>query len=141
MTSTDIEISFSKDINQEQLLNLYNDVGWQAYTKDPKKLFSSIKNSLLVVSLWYRGQLIALIRTVGDGETIVYIQDILVLTKYQRQGLGEQLIDIILEKFKSVRQFVLLTDNNPATLSFYKKVGFKNVNDVKLSSFVKLSNL
>ncbi len=117
---------FKEDIilNVEDILYLYNDVGWSSYTKDIDSLIKSIKNSLKVISVWDNDLLVGLIRVVGDGHSIIYIQDILILQKYQNRGIGKRLIEIILDKYKNVRQKVLLTDKEEKNILFYKKLDF-----------------
>lgn len=129
------DIKFTSD----NLLNLYNDVGWSSYTKDIETLLKSIENSLKVISVWDNDLLVGLIRVVGDGYSIIYIQDILVLEKYQRLGIGKKLINFILDEYKNVRQKVLLTDNQDKTKSFYKSVGFNLAQDFECISFVKFN--
>ncbi len=130
---------FKEDIilNVEDILYLYNDVGWSSYTKDIDSLIKSIKNSLKVISVWDNDLLVGLIRVVGDGHSIIYIQDILILQKYQNRGIGKRLIEIILDKYKNVRQKVLLTDKEEKKILFYKKVGFSMAEEFGCVSFVK----
>ncbi|HII4464231.1 TPA: GNAT family N-acetyltransferase [Clostridium perfringens] len=117
---------FKEDIilNVKDILYLYNDVGWSSYTKDIDSLIKSIKNSLKVISVWDKDLLVGLIRVVGDGHSIIYIQDILILQKYQNRGIGKRLIEIILDKYKNVMQKVLLTDKEEKNILFYKKLDF-----------------
>lgn len=77
-----------------------------------------------VISAWNEGELIGLIRVVGDGLTIIYIQDLLVLNAYQNQGIAKKLIQLVLNKYKNVRQKVLLTEESPEVRYFYEKNGF-----------------
>lgn len=130
---------FKEDIilNVEDILYLYNDVGWSSYTKDIDSLIKSIKNSLKVISVWDKDLLVGLIRVVGDGHSIIYIQDILILQKYQNRGIGKRLIEIILDKYKNVMQKVLLTDKEEKNILFYKKVGFSMAEEFGCVSFVK----
>ncbi|WP_283702252.1 GNAT family N-acetyltransferase [Clostridium perfringens] len=130
---------FKEDIilNVEDILYLYNDVGWSSYTKNIDSLIKSIKNSLKVISVWDNDLLVGLIRVVGDGHSIIYIQDILILQKYQNSGIGKRLIEIILDKYKNVRQKVLLTDKEEKNILFYKKVGFSMDEEFGCVSFVK----
>ncbi|MGL5640770.1 MAG: GNAT family N-acetyltransferase, partial [Paraclostridium sp.] len=104
------KLTFIDDIklNKNDLVNLYNNVGWSSYTNDIDTLIKSIENSLKVISVWDKDELVGLIRVVGDGYSIIYIQDILVLDNYQRLGIGRKLISIILDEYKNVRQKVLL---------------------------------
>lgn len=130
---------FKEDIilNVEDILYLYNDVGWSSYTKDIDSLIKSIKNSLKVISVWDKDLLVGLIIVVGYGYSIIYIQDILILQKYQNRGIGKRLIEIILDKYKNVRQKVLLTDKEEKNILFYKKVGFSMAEEFGCVSFVK----
>ncbi|WP_336821148.1 GNAT family N-acetyltransferase [Bacillus thuringiensis] len=121
-----IKFNNSKNINSEQLEKLYNDVEWYAYTQDLEVLQQAIEQSLEVVSAWEGEELIGLIRIVGDGLTIIYIQDILVLNAYQNQGIATQLIQQVLNKYKNVRQKVLLTLEAPDVRHFYEKNGFQS---------------
>lgn len=116
----------TKTINLEQVENLYNDVGWTAYTKDMDLLQQALLQSLDVISAWDGDQLVGLIRTVGDGLTILYIQDILVLDAYQNQGIATKLLQMVLQKHKTVRQKVLLTEEAPDVRHFYEKNGFES---------------
>ncbi|WP_257589965.1 GNAT family N-acetyltransferase [Lactococcus cremoris] len=94
-----INFSISKDIDIKQLEELYNDVGWSAYTQDLEVLKQAILQSLDVITVWNDDKLVGLIRAIGDGLTIVYIQDILVLNAYQNKGIASELLQRILNKY------------------------------------------
>ncbi len=127
-----------KNISTDELLTLYNDAGWKAYTSHPDKLAGAINNSLFVLTARDGDKLVGLLRAVGDGLTIIYIQDILVLKSYRRQGIGSMLLKMTLDKYSSVRQIVLLTDKKPETMSFYEKAGLKTTDSLGLSSFIRI---
>ena len=88
-----MEFSEEKKIDLDALLALYTAIGWSAYTKDIQQLAMGVQQSLKVITVWDEQQLIGLIRSVGDGETILYIQDLLVHPAYQNKGIGTQLIE------------------------------------------------
>lgn len=122
----EIKISHSKYIPTPQLEVLYNDAGWTSYTRNIASLQKAIENSKEVFTAWKDDILIGLIRTLGDGETILYIQDILVLNDYKRKGIGKQLISEVLKLNENCRQFVLLTEDRTETRSFYEALGFES---------------
>jgi len=126
--------------SREDLVSLYDSVGWSAYTDDPERLSRAVSASLRVVTAWDDEQLVGLARVVGDGLTIVYLQDILVAPRLQRAGLGRELVARVLEPFHDVRQKVLLTDDEPGQLAFYACLGFTRVQDLEypLNAFVRL---
>lgn len=122
----------------DTLLNLYYSVGWTNYTDKPEMLKKAYENSLLTLGAYDGDKLVGVIRTVGDGFSIVFIQDILVFPEYQRRGIGTRLIREILERFSSVYQINLMTDNTPKTVSFYQSVGFVKVDDMGGCAFTKM---
>lgn len=77
----------------------------------------------------------------GDGLTIVYLQDILVAPSHQRLGIGRELLRRVFEPYSEVRQKVLLTDDEPGQRLFYEAMGFTEVHDMtsRLNAFVRLS--
>ncbi len=132
-----MEIREYKNYKEHEILNLYSSVGWTAYTDDPASLKVGFENSLLTLAAYEDDTLLGLIRTVGDGRTIVYIQDILVLPEYQRKGVGTALVDAVLERFREVRQTVLVTDNTPKTIAFYQSLGFVQMTKIGCCGFMK----
>jgi len=135
-----LNFSDNKDLKQEDLLKLYKDAKWLAYTNNPDLLQQAISNSLYVLTAWENERLVGLIRLVGDGLTIVYIQDILVLKSHKRRKIGTTLLQKALEKYKNIRQKVLLTDDNEETRGFYEALGFTSCDKGQLVAFVKLEN-
>lgn len=124
-----------KNINLKQLINLYQSVGWTSYTEKPELLQQAVHNSLYVLGAFNHDQLIGLIRVVGDGLTIIYIQDLLVLPAYQNKGIGSTLINKVRTEFRHVRQQVLLTMEEPETRAFYEKNGFTSCDQGELVAF------
>lgn len=135
-----LKFSEEKMLSQADLLSLYNDANWLAYTGNPDLLQQAVSNSLYVLTAWENEQLVGLIRLVGDGLTIVYIQDILVMKSHKRRKIGSLLLQKALEKYKNVRQKVLLTDDNEETRGFYEALGFSSCDKGDLVAFVKLEN-
>lgn len=82
----------------------------------------SLNNSLYILIAWDENKLVGLIRIIGDGETIIYIQDILVLREYQRQGIGSKLLETLLDEYKNVGQKVFLTDDTENRDHFIKQM-------------------
>ena len=121
----------------DSIMNLYGDVSWTAYTSNPSKLEQAIINSLKVWTAWDDDLLVGLARVVGDSSTIIYIQDILVLQAYQKIGIGSQLLKIILDEYKDLRQIILLTYDTDKTIKFYEKNGFTKVSKYKSVAFMK----
>ncbi len=121
----------------DELINLYEDVKWIAYTNDVKQLKDAIDNSLKVWTAWDVDRLVGLARVIGDDYTIIYIQEILILEDYQNQGIGSKLLKLILEQYKSIRQVVLMTENTEKTIRFYQKNGMVKTSEYNCITFMK----
>lgn len=115
---------------REELVSLYDSVGWTVYTRNPERLEAAIGASLRVVTARAGGELVGLARIVGDGLTIAYLQDILVRPNHHRRGIGRELFSRAFEPYAEVRQKVLMTDCGQATRSFYEAMGFTETRDL-----------
>ena len=123
------------------LKDLYNDVGWVSYTKDLEKFEHMFKHSLGVYAAFNKENLVGLIRVVGDGVHILYIQDILVHEDYQRQGVATKLMQGVIDKYKT-RQTVLITDQeDQKSNAFYKAIGFKKSETLGINCYLKFQNI
>lgn len=132
-----MEIKEYTEFKADEILQLYTQVGWTAYTEDMPALARGYKNSLLILAAYENGELLGIVRVVGDGTTIVLVQDILVYPARQRQGIGTALLKAVLERYKNVRQVQLVTDNTPKTVAFYKSQGFLNFAEFGCCGFMR----
>ncbi len=124
----------------DDLIALYEDVGWSNYTNNTDMLQKAYENSLLILTAWCDDKLLGAVRVVGDGSSIIYVQDIVVFRANQHMGIGSKLITDVMNKYKDVYQKVLLTDNEPKTKAFYEKMGFTSCDKYGCISYVKFSN-
>lgn len=131
-----IEVKEYKNYNEDKILNLYKAVGWSNYYNKTSMLRKAYENSLYIVGAYLNEELIGIIRVVGDGSSIIYIQDILVSPIHQRKGIGRKLFKNVIEKYQTVYQKVLITDNTEKTKAFYKSVGFSEVGEMDGVCFV-----
>ena len=133
-----MEIREYRTYNEAEILPLYASVGWTAYTDHPDVLRQGFENSLLTLAAYDGENLLGIIRAVGDGHTIVFVQDILVFPEHQRQGVGSALLQAILDRYSHVRQIELATDNTPKTIAFYKSMGFRELSEIGCCGFMRI---
>ena len=125
----------------DRVLALYDAVGWTAYTRDPDKLARSLAGSHLVLTAWDDdGGLVGLARTVSDGESVCYIQDILVHPAFQRRGVACALMEEIQGRYRHCMFLALSTDaggtaDAARSHPFYRALGFQPHDDLRLAAF------
>lgn len=132
-----VEIKPYEVYRESEVLPLYVSVGWKAYTDDPESLREGFAHSLLVLGAYENGELCGLIRAVGDGHTVVLIQDLLVHPAHQRRGIGKALVQVVLDKYKHVRQIELATDASEGNLAFYRTLGFRDMKELGCCGMMK----
>lgn len=133
-----MEIREYKIFNEAEILRLYRSVGWTAYTDHLEVLQKGFEKSMLTLAAYEGDQLLGIIRAVGDGHTIVFVQDILVFPEYQRKGIGTALLQAMLDRYSYVRQIELATDNTPKTIAFYKSMGFQEMSEIGCCGFMRV---
>ncbi|MCE7782020.1 GNAT family N-acetyltransferase [Staphylococcus xylosus] len=120
----------------ENLKNLYASVGWWNYLSTDYNIQELIKNMDYVATVWNGSELIGLIRALSDDCSVVFIQDILIKPQYQRQGIGRKLITMTLNRYKHVRQIILITDNNEKTNDFYQSLNMNKLESYHCNGFM-----
>lgn len=133
-----MQIREYKHFNIDEIKNLYDAVGWKAYTDNMDNLMRGFKNSLKVLAAFDGNKLIGIIRAVGDGFTIVFIQDVLVIPSEQRKGIGKALVKAMINLYPKVRQIELATDIDTKTIAFYKSLDFREFSELGCCGFMKL---
>lgn len=128
-----------KTYDEREILPLYENVGWTNYTKRPEMLKNAYEHSLCILAARDGGKLVGILRAVGDGYSVVFIQDILVDPSYQRKGIGTMLLKAALERYASVYQLELMTDDTEKTKAFYRSVGLADAAEFGCCAFVRVN--
>ena len=112
-------------VKLEDVLHLYQAVGWTNYTNQPQMLEQALSHSLVIYVALDGDAVVGLIRLVGDGFSSVLVQDLIVLPIYQRQGIGSALMKQALGDFKGAYQVQLVTEETEKNVGFYRSMGFE----------------
>ena len=120
-----ITIKKQEIVKLEDVLHLYQAVGWTNYTDQSEMLEQALSHSLVIYLALDGDAVVGLIRLVGDGFSSVLVQDLIVLPIYQRQGIGSALMKEVLEDYKDVYQVQLVTEQTEKNVGFYRFMGFE----------------
>lgn len=122
-----ITIRKQEIVKLEDVLHLYQAVGWTNYTHQPQMLEQALSHSLAIYLALDGDAVVGLVRLVGDGFSSVFVQDLIVLPSYQRQGIGSALMKEALTDYKDAYQVQLVTDQTEKNLEFYRSLGFETL--------------
>ena len=122
-------IKFTKEssVSIDDVLHLYQAVGWTNYTNQPQMLEQALSHSLTTYLARDGEEIVGLVRLVGDGFSSVFVQDLIVLPSYQRQGIGSNLMKEALADYKDAYQIQLSTEQTEKNLGFYHSLGFETL--------------
>jgi ribosomal protein S18 acetylase RimI-like enzyme len=111
-------------VEDEEITKLRASVGW-----DNKILPHSILKERLFTYFTARvnGELIGYMNVLSDGSADAYLQDLMVHPKYQKRGIGSELLKRAIKYLqqKRIRSIQVIFD--PEVEDFYKKFGFNIV--------------
>lgn len=131
-----IKITKETSVSIDDVLPLYQAVGWTNYTNQPQMLSQSLTHSLAVYLARDGEKIVGLVRLIGDGFSSVFVQDLLVLPSYQRQGIGSTLMKQALSDYKDAYQVQLATEETEKTLGFYRSLGFETLSSFQCTGMI-----
>ena len=122
-----VKITKETSVSIDDVLHLYQAVGWTNYTNQPQMLEQALSHSLATYLARDGEKIVGLVRLVGDGFSSVFVQDLIVLPSYQRQGIGSNLMKEALADYKDAYQIQLATEQIEKNLIFYRSLGFETL--------------
>lgn len=138
MFKMNIKFKETKENDFERIKEIYASENWRAYLQDDEKLKRAFNNSLLCLGAYEEDKLLGFVRCVGDGEHIIVVQDLIVHHDYQKLGIGTQLFQYVLDKYKNVRMFLVITDlYDVVDNKFYQKNGLVKIEQKEMVAYVR----
>ena len=131
-----IFIRNQQSVDLDDVLHLYQAVGWTNYTNQPQMLAQALTHSLAIYLARDGEKIVGLVRLIGDGFSSVFVQDLIVLPSYQRQGIGSALMKQALADYKDAYQVQLATDESEKTLGFYHSLGFETLSSFQCTGMI-----
>ena len=108
----------------EEYNGLRSLVGWRTYQLDV--IEKALPNTLYCVCAYCGEQLVGMARIIGDRGMVYYIQDVIVIPEYQRQGIGTQMMDAIMGyiRLHASQNTIIGLMSAVGKEAFYEKYGF-----------------
>ena len=131
-----IKITKETSVSINDVLHLYQAVGWTNYTNQPQMLAQALSHSLAIYLARDGEKIVGLVRLIGDGFSSVFVQGLIVLPSYQRQGIGSALMKKALADYKDAYQIQLATEESEKTLGFYRSLGFETLSSFQCTGMI-----
>lgn len=119
-----------KNIDIENIERLFKCVDWTT-SSNYELTKKALANSSDVFSAWDDNKLVGLVYVIADGGITVHVHYLLVLPEYRNKGIGSNLMNMVIKKYKNyVRMYLESKEEN---VSFYSKnFNFNVVNHLNL---------
>jgi len=122
----DFEIKFGYDkMNFEKITEMLAGAYWSKHIK-MEEVKQGAKNSALVAGVFHQDDQVGYARVISDKTRFAYILDVFVDKRFRKKGIGQWMVDNILnhEDLKDVYQWLLMTKD---AHEVYKKSGFTSL--------------
>lgn len=110
-----------------EIIEVYNSSGIKRPTQDADRITKMYENSNLIITAWLKNELIGISRSITDFCYACYLSDLAVKSKYQKEGIGKQLIKLTEEKIGGETALILLSA--PLAMEYYPKIGFEKIDN------------
>jgi ribosomal protein S18 acetylase RimI-like enzyme len=119
-----INYKVNAPVTTEQFIELLrtSTLGERRPIKDRACMEGMVKNADLTVTAWNSEKLVGLARSVTDVSFACYLSDLAVRKKYQKCGIGKNLLVITQEQLGPKCKVILLAA--PAAKAYYEHIGF-----------------
>ena len=121
-------IEIHDDINVDEYNKLRVEAGWEI--KNPLIVEKVIRNSTIIKKATYDSKTVGMARAIGDGMSYLLV-DVVVSSKYQKQGIGKKLVNSIIDAIKNETMAGEYSTINLISIrgmeKFYESCGFEAV--------------
>jgi predicted N-acetyltransferase YhbS len=114
------------NITALQAIDLYNrsTLGERRPVDNINTFSDMLTHANLIITAWDENVLVGIARSLTDFSYVAYLADLAVDKKYQRQGIGKQLIEETKIRLGPECMIVLLAA--PNANQYYEHIGFEN---------------
>ena len=119
-----IQYQIEKDLPLKDFKKILTDsgLGKRRPFNDGARLDLMLKNSNLVITARFNGEIIGVARSITDFGFTTYLSDLAVSTNYQKQGIGKELLRQVMITAPQAR---LILNSAPQAMEYYKKIGMQ----------------
>jgi len=116
-----LSVSHDKAVPPNAVQELCASVGWSR--REPDLIVRALENSLAVVSIWDKDELVGFARATGDKVFNATVWDMVVRPDYQRLGVGRLVMCELLKELDEYSIPLVTLYADPGTDGFYKRFG------------------
>jgi predicted N-acetyltransferase YhbS len=119
-----ITYKIGNDLNMEEVIDVYRGtiLADRRPISDRKRMAAMFQNSNLVIAAYDDDKLIGLARCLTDFSFTTYLSDLLVKEAFQKQGIGQKMIEEVALAAPTAKIVLLAA---PQARDYYPHIGFE----------------
>ena len=123
-----IKYNINPDMTSLEFIDILNrsGLGERRPIDDDKTIKGMLENANLIITAIHNDKIIGLARSVTDFHYCCYLSDLAVDRKYQKSGIGKELINLTQKQLNEKCKIILLSA--PSAMEYYPKIGFTKHN-------------
>jgi len=117
-----IEYAIENELGLDEFRNVLinSTLGERRPVDEPERLMKMLEHGNMILTARDNGKLVGVSRSMTDFQFVTYLSDLAVDEKYQRQGIGRELIRQTKLATPNARLILLAA---PAAINYYPKIG------------------
>jgi len=121
-----ITYRIGSDLDLGAVIDVYVDssLGERRPVNDPERMSRMLREANLIITAWDGDVLVGIARSLTDWVFVTYLSDLAVKKKYQRLGIGRELIQRTRAACDPKATLLLLAA--PAAENYYPHIGFQH---------------
>lgn len=122
-------ISYQKNIplQASEVASVFDSSGIKRPTNDLVRIQKMFDHADLTISAWDEDKLIGVCRALTDFSYCCYLSDLAVAAPYQKQGIGQAMINYLKKEIGEEVTLILLSA--PKAITYYPKIGFEPIHN------------
>lgn len=121
-------VEIHDNLNADEYNKLRAEAGWEI--KNPLIVEKAIRNSTIIKKATCDNEIAGMARAIGDGMSYLLV-DVVVSSRYQKQGIGKRLVNSIIDDIKNETMAGEYSTINLISIKgmekFYESCGFEAV--------------
>jgi len=119
-----ITYQIEKELSVEEFTEVLvkSTLGERRPISEPDRIAKMLEHGNLIITARHNGKLVGVARSLTDFSYCTYLSDLAIDEKYQKQGIGKELIKLTKKETPKAKLILLAA---PKAVNYYPKIGMK----------------
>ncbi|WP_026672103.1 GNAT family N-acetyltransferase [Alkalihalobacterium bogoriense] len=122
-----IKYKVNERITVKQLATVFSTSGIRRPIEDLTRLERMLNEADILITAWDNEEVVGVARALTDYSYCCYLSDLAVDKRYQSNGIGKKLIELLQNELSE--EVALLLLSSPTAMDYYPQIGFEKIDN------------